>query len=126
MNLADVPHVQVALGRELTSQEQTRAEGLLPEASDLVWAWLQPNPDWTDLSDVPPVVTRVTARMVARVITAGVESVNLSAQTTVVGPYQRQNTFNPDATSGGPWLTRVDKIALRPYRRGYVQNFSTH
>lgn len=124
MSLASSEDVVARLGRDLTPEEEERVEGLLDEASDLVVAWCRP--DGTDFDVVPDPVTRVTARLVARVITSGVDNINLSAQTTVVGPYQRQNTFSADSTSGGPWLNRADKIKLKPFRQRCVQNVSTH
>jgi hypothetical protein len=127
MNLAQASDVESALGRELEVPERARTDALIAEASDLVLAWCRP--DGTDFGSeelIPGAVTRVTARVVARVIASGADATNMSAQTTVVGPFQRQTTFNTDATGGGPWLTRADKMKLRPYRHVYVQNVSTY
>lgn len=128
MNLAQASDVVAALGRSLTSPELERVSSLIEEASDLISAWCRP--DGSDLftheDDIPDAVSRVTARAVARVIAGGDAALNLAAQTTVVGPFQRQNTFNSDATSGGPWLTRTDKIRLKPWTRRFVWSLETH
>lgn len=119
MPLAAVSDVEARLGRPLTATEATRADGLLPEASALVVGHLGGDP--TDTSVDPPVVpdtvTIVVSRMVARIVereatqtgdTHGAESV-----TNTVGPFGRTLNFGQGTTSGGPWLTKADKIMLR-------------
>lgn len=124
MSLASSEDVVALLGLDLTPEQAEQIEGLLEEASDLVLAWCRPYGMVFD--PIPAAVARVTARVVARVITSGSQVDGTAAQTTVVGPFQRQVTFNADATSGGPWLTRADKLRLKPHRNSYVQHFETY
>jgi hypothetical protein len=61
----------------------------------------------------------VTSRMVARVIQQAESASNLVGVDSVneqYGPFAHQVTFPKGTTSGGPWLTAVDKTALDPYR----------
>lgn len=113
--LATDSDVVAALGRPLEQGEQQRVQALIGEASDLVEGHTRrrfPVP-------APGAVTRVVARMVARVlgvdtdVDPAVESEQLSA-----GPYQVSTRIGADMRSGGPWLSRADKTALAPYRRG--------
>jgi hypothetical protein len=37
-----------------------------------------------------------------------------------MGPFSATTHLVADSTSGGPWLTKSDKMALAPYRVGVV------
>ncbi|KRQ20059.1 MULTISPECIES: hypothetical protein [Mycobacteroides] len=114
--LAADADVEARLGRDLTTDEQDRVDDLLEEASDLVIGFLRCTPD-----PVPGAVVRVTARMVARVFglkygpgespDPTVESVNA-----VMGPFQVNRKIDTDRTDGEPWLSKKDRLKLRPYR----------
>ncbi|WP_280485359.1 hypothetical protein [Nocardia cyriacigeorgica] len=98
----------------MTVEEADRVIGLLEEADDLIIGYLGP----ARLDPVPEAVRRVAARLVARVLEAprgdsGVESAQMTA-----GPFQWSNRYSSDSRSGGPWLTRADRIKLRPYKMG--------
>lgn len=115
MALATSDDVKARLGRDLKPDEVARAAGLLDEASDLVVGFLRPRavPD-----PAPDVVRRVVSRMVARVLESTARQAGVASQQMTAGPYQLSNTFVPDSTSGGPWLTKADKIALRSLKLG--------
>lgn len=121
MTLAADPDVVARLGRPLTTDENGRVDGLLDEASALVEGWLGFTPD-----PVPSAVTIVTSRMVARALTASTPIPGLTDQQMTAGVYGVTQRFSADSSSGGVWLTRQDKIMLRPYgKRGMVMNFPT-
>lgn len=111
MALASQSDVEFALGRSLTEQEDVST--LLEEASDLVVGYLGRTP-----SPVPSPVARVTATMVAAVLTkpattsadyqASGYNVQREAATIRVGM--------ESATTTGPWLTASLKMRLKPYR----------
>jgi len=121
--LATIPDVEERLGRPLEDDELTRVEGLLREGSAQVEGWCNRSFD----DPIPDAVRIVTSRMVARVLgvpdestgfAPGVESAQLSA-----GSFQMTQRFNSDGVSGGPWLSKADRLALRRFRRG-VANVS--
>lgn len=124
MALAASPDVVDRLGRPLTTDETTRVTGLLDEASALVSGWLGCTPD-----PVPDAVKIVVSRMVARVFatdSAGGPEPGLSSLQATMGPFLVNRGYSSDATSGGVWLTRQDKVMLRPFRcRGRVENVGT-
>ena len=126
--LAAVDDVQMRLGRLLTSDETTAASGLLDEASALARGWMRCVPD-----PVPDEVVIVVSRMVARVLAsaASMQGMSVPYGTTQMqdqaGQVSMSRSFGDGTTtSGGPWLTRADKLALRPFGcRGRVVNVST-
>lgn len=121
MVLAAVDDVEARLGRTLTTPETARTDpGLLEEASELVLAYLdldaEPDP-------VPPAVTIVVSRSVARLLeqaSAASDAIPSGAQqqSRTWGPFTEQMTFESGSTSGAPWLTAADKLLLRRYRSG--------
>ncbi|ATL70778.1 hypothetical protein [Nocardia terpenica] len=117
MPLATDSDVQARLGRTLTPAELARVPGLIDEASDLITGFLRPRvvPD-----PVPDVLRRVVSRMVARVLESPAGDVGMTGHQMSAGPFQVGHTYMPDSRTGGPWLTKQDKIALRPYTLGAV------
>lgn len=118
--LATAANVVTALRRALTTNEAAYVEGAIAEASDLVLAYLRRSDTyWATDAAVPGAVTRVVARMVARVFqqddgrAIGQSQVQQSA-----GPFSQGGSFTPASTTGAPWLAASDKITLRPYRAG--------
>ncbi|QIG61524.1 head-to-tail adaptor [Mycobacterium phage Ximenita] len=115
MTLATTADVQAAL-RALQRPDLAEAlpdvNDLLQDASDLVAGHLWPNqvPD-----PIPSPIARVTAAMVAAVLTRPKEilpeTTNLSADGFGVA-------FAEGGTSPRPFLTRDMKLRLRPYRSG--------
>lgn len=102
--------------RTLTDPESAQAQTLIAEASDLVIGYLHQDP--SQPGPVPPTVTRVVARMVARVLAPRAEAVAPGTVQTgfTAGPFARQATYSEGATSGSPWLEKTDKVKLNPYR----------
>ncbi len=118
MVLATTDDVEKRLGRAMEADELAQAEGLLEEASALVEGWCRrefPAP-------APAPVTVVVSRMVARALdaAAGDDLGNAESESMSAGPYQVTTKFVDGSTSGGPWLTRVDKTTLARFRRGVV------
>lgn len=119
MALAETADVATALGRTLTTSETAQAPSLLEEASDLVVGHLGCDPTDEEADPtVPAAVTRVVARMVARVFSQPTEVVGSEGTTETVGPFSRTTRYGAGTTSGNPWLAGTDKVALRPYRCG--------
>lgn len=116
MALATQQDVEARLGRPLTESEQERAEGLLTEASEIVLGYC--NVD--EFDPIPDSVVIVVSRMVARVLTApeGIEGVESHQVGT--GPFQQTRRFTSDVGTGGPWLTKMDKLMLRRWGRSMV------
>ncbi|WNM68302.1 head-to-tail adaptor [Mycobacterium phage Tierra] len=109
---ADVQAALRALQRPDLAEPLTDVSDLLQEASDLVTGHLWPNP----VPDpTPGPITRVTAAMVAAVLTRPKEilpeTTNLSADGFGVA-------FAEGGTSPRPFLTRDMKMRLRPYCSG--------
>src|SRR5690606_5757611 len=113
MAFADEADVVLALGRELTTAEQTSVDTLLDEATDLITGHLGCTPD-----PVPDAVKRVTARMVARVFSQAQISVGASQVQETAGPFSRSTSYASGTSNGSPWLAAADKVTLRPYRCG--------
>lgn len=124
MALASSVDVVDRLGRPLTTDETARVDGLLEEASALVSGHLRCVPD-----PVPDAVRIVASRMVARVfasVGAGGPEPGVSQMSQTMGPFAITRGFTADASSGGVWLTRQDKVMLAPFGcRGWAANFGT-
>lgn len=110
MALATQEDVETDLGRTLTEAEASRVAGLLARADALVSGYLgcssEPDP-------VPAGLTATVAAIVSRALTSansvGVQSVRADDGSV---------TYFGDAANGGVWLTKMDKVALRPFRCG--------
>lgn len=115
MALATTADVETRLGRPLSPEETAKAEGLLAEASDLVIGHLRADP--TDSEGVvPPHVVRVVSRMAARVLEQDASTGGVFGATTMtdqIGDFTQSRSFPQGTTSGGPWLSKADKVALR-------------
>lgn len=106
--LATQEDVEAWLGRSLTATEASRVAALLARAEAIVLGHLgcseAPDP-------VPDAVRWTVAEMVGRTFDAsgraGVQQVSVDDGSVM---------FTPDASSGSVWLSRSDKLALRPYR----------
>jgi hypothetical protein len=119
--LAQSQDVADRLGRDLTPDEEDRVEGLLDEASVLVEGWLGYTPD-----PVPDGVRIVVSRIAARAIGSDTSEPGLESVQATMGVFQVNRGYSSDVTSGGVWLTRNDKLMLRPFSRsGRVEHFPT-
>jgi hypothetical protein len=113
--LATQADVEARLGRDLSSEEEERLDGLLVEASALVEGYLgvvYDDDDDTDLPSPPSVVAVVVSKIVARAFTAS--TVEGPASLTA-GPYSvtyRDNT--------SLWLSKGEKLMLRNIGGGFT------
>ena len=110
MALATQVDVEAWLGRPLSASETPRVASLLARSEALVMGWLgcpaAPEP-------VPAAISATVGEMVGRVL--------LSAGRFGVVQASTDNTaltFSSDSTSGSPWLSKADKLALRMHRCG--------
>jgi hypothetical protein len=125
MALASSVDVAERLGRPLKADESTRADGLLDEASALVSGHLRRIPD-----PVPDAVRIVVSRMVARVFAAAASGTGpdpgVSQMSQTMGPFAFTRGYTSEASAGGVWLTKQDKMMLSPFGcRGAAANFGT-
>lgn len=117
MPFADSDDVVKALRRALTTAEDSYVDDVIAEAQDLVVGYLGCDPTVDGV--VPGAVTRVTARMVARVFQQDDgRAIGTSQTQQTAGPFMQGLSFQPAATSGSPWLAASDKVTLKPYRCG--------
>lgn len=113
--------VQARLRRDLTDGEAELLPGVLDEATTLIEGYLAVIYDEDDT--VPPAVIVVTSRVTARMIDdTGALPAQADSLTRGMGPFSATTHLVADSTSGGPWLTKSDKMALEPYRVGGVQS----
>lgn len=112
MDLATQADVEKQLGRDLSASEEDRLPGLLAKASVIVEGYLRVT--YTDIGDIPSVVTIVVASMVARVFdTGGAVPSGVTSEMVTAGPHQWQRSFSDGANSLEPWLTKGDRTALQ-------------
>lgn len=113
MLLADQADVETRLGRDLTSDEVARLDGLLEEASALVEGYL--GVSYTDDDDIPNVVVVVVSKIVARAIvrSADMDALAASLEGTNAGP------FGARFRDSSVFLTKADKLMLRPVGGGF-------
>jgi hypothetical protein len=105
---ASTDDVKARLGRDLTSDEQTRFPGLLEEASAIVDGYLGRH--YTGEGGIPDAVRIVVSRLIARALTTALPE-GMTQQSESAGPYQHSTTY-PQGSSN-LWLSRSDKLALR-------------
>jgi hypothetical protein len=113
--------VEARLRRTLVDPgEVTQLPGEVDEASVLVEGYLRVEYD-AELNPAPSAVIVVTSRVVARMVAdTGVVPANADSLTRGMGPFSATTHLVADSTSGGPWLTKSDKVALEPFRVGGV------
>lgn len=113
MAYAEVSDLEARLGRELTTDEQARAEVLLGDASDMLDALMG-----DAAAEKPDLLRMVNCNMVIRVMgvdsadSYGVDSMSITA-----GPYAQ--TWNYNAPSADMYLTKSEKLMLGLYG-GYI------
>lgn len=110
MALATQVEVVAWLGRPLTPSEAGRVEALLARADAIVMGYLgcaeEPDP-------VPPAISSTVGEIVGRTLTQGA-----AAGIDQLAIDDGSVRFNANASSGGVWLSAMDKLALRRYRCG--------
>lgn len=115
--LATRADVEKRLRRTLTPEEAGPGDswisGLLEESSMLVTGYCGREFD----TPVPDAVRVVTSRVAARGVTtaADPQPIGLEEIDAAAGPFRMRQRLSADATSGGGWLTRVDKQMLSPW-----------
>lgn len=111
--------VEARLRRDLTGSEETYLPGIAEEASALIEGYL--GVCYAEGGDVPNAVTITTSRMVARIMSMSSPPSQADSVTRGMGPFSATQSYVADSTSGGPWLTKSDRMALAPYReRGAI------
>jgi hypothetical protein len=113
MALAEQEDVEARLRRDLTTAEALSIDADLEDASAEVIGYcgqdFEPSP-------YPLVVVGVVAKMVARSYARTSGSTGGFAEQQTAGPFAVR--YSADSSVGDVWLTKGDKLALRPYRRG--------
>lgn len=113
--LATSDDVEKRLGRQLTTDEQLRVDGLLEEATLLAATLLPCYP--LGLSDeAKDDLAIIISRMVARVLERSqVNALGADSITESAGQVQRVLNFGTGAgqITGGPWLAGTDKVLLK-------------
>lgn len=114
--------VAEALRRALTATESTYVGTAIAEAQDLIEGYLGRADGSTtayDVGEVPAAVTRVCARMVARVYQQDDgRAIGTSQVQKTAGPFSSGTSYASGSTTGSPWLAAADRQALKPYRVG--------
>jgi len=112
MLLASQEDVEARLGRDLTSDEVTRLDGLLEEVSALIEGYL--GVVYAPEDDIPNVVAVVVSKVVARAIAQSVDLAPLAAAMEGVntGP------FGARFRDSNIFLTKAEKLMLRPVGGG--------
>jgi hypothetical protein len=115
--------VEARLQRDLTAGEIEWLPGVVDEASALVETYLGVYYQTGDT--IPGPITITTSRVAARVLTSTGATpfpVGMDQRSVGMGPFNASLHYVADSTSGGPWLTAVDKTVLNPFRVGAVQS----
>ena len=111
MAYAEVSDLEARLGRELTTDEQARAEVLLGDASAMLDALMG-----DAAAEKPDLLCMVNCNMVIRVM--GIDSAeSYGVDSITAGPYAQ--TWNYNAPSGDMYLTKSEKLMLGLYG-GYI------
>ena len=108
--------VEKRLKRELTDDESAELPGCAEEASVLVEGYLAYQ--YATSESIPFAVTVVTSRVASRMLVDNGLPAQADSLTRGMGPFSATTHLVSDSTSGGPWLSKGDKIALEPYRIG--------
>lgn len=110
MILAEASDVAARLRRDLTDDETEHVDDVLLEASTIVESYLGNRgiPPYEEYEDVPPIVTLVVSRMVARALTAN-PLIPESTGSLQAGPF---NANLSEAYSTAVYLSRREKELL--------------
>ena len=113
---ASIDDVEASLGEDVPEDAAGRVESLLGQARSVIEGYLYPAvvPEPT-----PSAVRDVSVRMVVRALEAknsGVET-GVSGLMNTSGPATQQRQFSSAASDGGVWMSRQDRLMLRPFRR---------
>jgi hypothetical protein len=115
---ADVLARPTLIGVTLSDAKTASIPGYISEASLLVQGYLghtypdPPTDGSTNRDPVPDAARIVTARVVARALTATPVDPNFDRYASSMGPFTHTKSVAQDVLGGGVWLTRQDKMAL--------------
>jgi hypothetical protein len=115
---ADVLARPTLIGVTLSDAKTASIPGYFSEASLLVQGYLghtypdPPTDGSTNPDPVPGAARIVTARVVARALTATPVDPNFDRYGSTMGPFTHTKSVAQDVLGGGVWLTRQDKLAL--------------
>lgn len=113
MALATKEDVEARLRRNLTADEDLSIEADLEDASAEVIGYCRQD---FEPPPYPTAVVGVVAKMVARSYARSAGSAGSFAEQQTAGPFAVR--FSADTSVGDTWLTKGDKLALRPFRKG--------
>lgn len=114
--VASVSDVEDALGESVDEADLRRVESLLGQCRSVIEGYLHPA---VVPEPVPVAVRDVAVRMTVRALEAknsGVET-GVSGLMNVAGSATQQRQFSSAASDGGVWMSRQDRLMLRPFRR---------
>lgn len=121
MDLASSADVVARLGRPLTPDEETRAVGLIEEASIKISEYC----GGREFSPVPDAVRIVTSRIVARAIIGSGNPVGISDTTMTAGVFGQTTRYTTDAGNGGVYLSAEDRRTLGRWAIRRAENLGT-
>lgn len=103
--------------RVLTASEVTFLPGVADEASAFLEGYL--GVVYAEDDEVPDAVIITLSRVAARMLNdTGTVPAQADSVSRGMGPFNATTHYVEGSTSGGPWLTKSDKVALTPYRVG--------
>ncbi|MEY8565201.1 hypothetical protein AALF15_01340 [Corynebacteriaceae bacterium 7-707] len=111
-----VEDVAAALGAEVPDDAAEQVNILIGNALAMVRGYLHPVKVEEPLPDE---VRQVVVRIVVRYLTRGKGGApeNATGMMTVAGSFTRQVNFASGASDGGVWMTKPDRVMLRPLKR---------
>ncbi len=121
MALAEQEDVEARLRRELTVDESSYINAVLDEASSLVTEHC----GGREFNPIPDAVRIVTSRVAARAFAGNTLPAGAASTTLQALAFQQTTAYTPEASSGGVYLTRVDKRQLRRWSTSHVYSFDT-
>lgn len=113
MALATQADVEARLRRPLTETEGLSVEDDLEDASAIVIGYCRQD---FEPAPYPLAVVGVVAKMVARSYSRSAGATGGFAEQHTAGPFAVR--YSADSSAGDAWLTKGDKLALRPFRLG--------
>lgn len=128
--------LQLGDGDSLTDEQAKAWPSIAEEATGIVEGYLKRKwtptvePLQTDaqrLAEVPPEIRTVVSRMTVRAMNSpvgpGAPIDGQQSSSSTFGPMSYARGYSSDAVFTSPWLSKVDRIALSPYRKTQaVQN----
>lgn len=113
-----VEKVEALLGKPLNANEKARLDFLIDSALSLINGYT--GMSFTNSDAMPKVVEVVALSIINRALgqNVGAVAAGVSQQQYTMGPFSQSTSFSVDSQGGDVWLTRQDKLKLRPLFRG--------